>query len=104
MKELVRNINLPLFATIACIGLAGCERNTYTTWSCENFEGIKIEMILKKAQMQFQNRGLTYCGSLGNKSYFDATCAVQIETSNVVFTPDDGSLTSDRKNYQCNAL
>ncbi len=97
----------PYFAsilTISLLGLTACERETYTTWSCKNFEGDKNVMILKKAQMQFLGKNLNYCGSLGNKSYFDINCPAQIENANLVFIPSNGSLLTDSKNYQCDAL
>ena len=61
-------------------------------------------MILKKAQMQFQDRQFDYCGSLGPVSYFDQKCPTNIENSSKVFIPSSGKLTSDNHEFQCNAL
>lgn len=97
------NNSLPLLVA-ACISLTACERASYTSWSCKNFEGVKLTMVLQKAQMQLQDRKLDYCGSLGNTSYFDATCPAQIENANVVFVIANGRLSSGGQNYQCDAL
>ena len=41
------------FIALACssILIVGCERDSYTSWSCKSPEGIKTAMVLKKAQM-----------------------------------------------------
>lgn len=61
-------------------------------------------MVLKKAQMQFQDQQYDYCGSLGPVSYFDLKCPVQIKDSRYSFTPDSGKLLSSANEFQCNAL
>ena len=61
-------------------------------------------MILKKAQMQFQDREYDYCGSLGPLSYFDLKCPSQIQESSHIFTPSSGKLISGEKELKCNAL
>ena len=89
---------------ILSIGLIACERETYTTWSCVDNSGSKSTMVLKKAQMQFQNRHYDYCGSLGPVSYFDLKCPAQTKDSIYSFTPDSGKLISSTNEFQCNAL
>lgn len=61
-------------------------------------------MVLRKARMEFQGLELKYCGSLGDQSYFDQTCAKQTEQSNTVFSPKTGALLRQDKAYQCVAL
>ena len=89
---------------ILSIGLLGCERETYTTWSCIDSAGSKFPMVLKKAQMQFQDSQFDYCGSLGPIGYFDSKCPAQIQDSSKVFTPSSGKLISNTQEFQCNAL
>ena len=89
---------------ILSIGLIACERETYTTWSCVDSSGSKSTMVLKKAQMQFQDRQYDYCGSLGPVSYFDLKCPAQTKDSIYSFTPDSGKLISSANEFQCNAL
>jgi len=91
-----------LFVLLAL--LAGCDRDTYTTWSCKDTKGEKSPMILKQAQMQFQDRQYDYCGSLGPQTYFDMKCPVQIQDASNVFTPGSGKLISNTQEFQCNAL
>lgn len=95
----------------ACLGLLsislliGCERNDYTTWSCKDRQGNQSTMILKKAQMQFQEKTFNYCGSLGINSYFDASCLNRIEDSTYLFIPSTGRmLKSGTEKFQCEAL
>ncbi|MBU3591956.1 hypothetical protein ICN11_07995 [Polynucleobacter sp. 78F-HAINBA] len=89
---------------ILSIGLMACERETYTTWSCVDSSGSKSTMVLKKAQMQFQDWQYNYCGSLGPVSYFDLKCPAQTKDSIYSFTPDSGKLISSTNEFQCNAL
>jgi len=89
---------------ILSLGLIACERETYTTWSCIDSAGIKYPMVLKKAQMQFQDRQFDYCGSLGPVSYFDVKCPAQIQSSSKSFIPSSGQLISNANEFQCNAL
>ena len=86
------------------LGLLACGRETYTTWTCTDSAGAKSTMILKKAQMQFQDRQFDYCGSLGTLSYFDLKCPAQIQTSSNVFTLSSGKLMSNTNEFECNAL
>lgn len=89
---------------ILSIGLAACGQDTYTTWTCMDSAGTKSTMILKKAQMQFQNRNYDYCGSLGPLSYFDLKCPAQIQESSGSFIPSTGKLINNTNEFQCNAL
>ena len=86
------------------INLTACERETYTTWNCQNADEAKIPMVLRKAQMEFQGLELKYCGSLGNQSFFDQSCANQTEQSSTTFSPKSGLLIQQGKEYQCAAL
>jgi hypothetical protein len=89
---------------ILALGLSACGRETYTTWSCTDSAGIKSYLILKKAQMQFQDRQYDYCGSLGPLSYFDLKCPAQIQDSSNIFTTSSGKLISNTNEFQCNEL
>lgn len=93
-----------LACTAILLGLVACERETYSTWSCNTPTEAKIPMILRKAQMEFKGSKLDFCGSLGNLSYFDQKCTVQTEQSNTVFTPSSGLMVSGGQEYQCTVL
>ena len=85
--------------------LIGCERNDYTTWSCKDQLGNQSTMILKQAQMQFQEKTFNYCGSLGINSYFDSSCLNRIEDSAYLFIPSTGRmLKSGAEKFQCEVL
>lgn len=89
---------------ILTLGLSACGRETYTTWSCVDSTGNKSSMILKKAQMQFQDRQYDYCGSLGPLSYFDQKCPAQTQDSSNIFTTSSGKLVSNTNEFRCNEL
>jgi hypothetical protein len=89
---------------ILALGLSACGRETYTTWSCTDSTGNKSPMILKKAQMQFQDRKYDFCGSLGPLSYFDLKCSIQTQDSSNIFTTSSGKLISNSNEFQCNEL
>jgi hypothetical protein len=94
----------PITFALILLGLSACERETYTTWSCNTATETKAPMVLKKAQMEFKGARLDYCGSLGAQSYFAPKCPPQIEQSPVIFTPSSGLLVNDGQEYQCAAL
>ena len=94
----------PITLLILSLALSACGRDTYTTWSCLDGSGLKSTMVLKKAQMQFQDQQYDYCGSLGPVSYFDLKCPAQTKDSSYNFTPDSGKLISGANGFQCNAL
>ena len=103
----MKPINLRLsicLVTASLLGLSGCERETYTSWSCKNTAGDRLPMVLKKAQMQFQGKQLNYCGSLGEKSYFDSNCPAAIEKAKVTFIPSTGVLLDQENALHCEAL
>jgi len=104
MNDLTRYAGIPFLLTLLCLSLTACERDNYTTWSCKNFEGERLTMVLKKAQMQFHGIQFNYCGSLGTSSYFDLHCPAPIEDSSNVFVPSSGTLFYKSKQYQCDAL
>ena len=89
---------------VILLGLCACERETYTSWSCNTATESKIPMVLRKAKMEFKGDQLDYCGSLGNQSYFDQKCPAQINQSGVIFTPSSGLLINQGKEFQCIAL
>ena len=93
---------------IACLalsfGLLSCGREIYTTWTCSDSASSKFTMILKKAQMLFEDRQYDYCGSLGPQSYFDLKCPTQIQDASKIFTPSSGKLISNTQEFQCDAL
>ena len=99
---------LPPIRFLACLsillGLCACEREIYTSWTCNSTTETKISMVLRKAQMEFKGDKLDYCGSLGNQSYFDLKCPAQTTQSNVKFTPSSGLLQSSGQEFQCTAL
>jgi hypothetical protein len=97
------HIRLTVYA-LALLGLCACERDTYTTWSCNSQTETKISMILRKAQMEWKDLKLDYCGSLGNQSYFDQKCPALTQDSKYVFTPSSGILKTGTQDYQCAAL
>jgi hypothetical protein len=95
---------LSAFSILALLAISGCNQDTYTTWACIDSAGSKSTMVLKKAQMQFQDRQYDYCGSLGPQSYFDMKCPAQIQESNYRFTPSSGKMLSSTNEFQCNVL
>ena len=103
MKSTYRRLSIYLLA-ILLTPLSACERETYTSWNCKNSSGEKQAMVLKKAQMQFAGGQLNYCGSLGEKSYFDASCPALIQDAQIVFVPSTGHLLDRTKALQCEAL
>jgi len=90
--------------TASLLTLSACERETYTSWNCRNTAGDKLPMVLKKAQMQFQGKQLNYCGSLGEKSYFDGNCPAAIEKAKVTFIPSTGALLDQENELHCEVL
>lgn len=104
LMNIPKQVALSSFFILALLTMSGCDRDTYTTWSCMDSAGFKSTMVLKKAQMQFQDRQYDYCGSLGPQSYFDMKCPAQIQQSNYSFTPSSGKMVSSTNEYQCNAL
>jgi len=89
---------------LSLLGLAACERETYTSWNCNSALEMKAPMILRKARMEFKDLKLDYCGSLGNQSYFDQKCPPLTQDSTYIFTPSSGLLSSKDQEYQCSAL
>ena len=89
---------------LTLLGLTACERETYTSWSCNSAAEVKVSMVLRKARMELKGLKLDYCGSLGNQSYFDQKCPALIQESIYTFTPSSGILMGKDQNYQCSAL
>jgi hypothetical protein len=99
-----RSPTLIIPALILVTSISACGREDYTTWSCKDASGSKHTMILKQAQMSFENQQFDFCGSLGPKSYFDLRCPAQPQDSSKVFIPSSGDLISNGASFQCNAL
>lgn len=93
-----------LVVMLSCCALLACGRDSYTTWNCLSSAGVKIKMVTKKAQMQFQDRQFDYCGSLGERSFFSKTCPANIQDADFIFTPVSGLLHGNSQDYQCTAL
>ena len=89
---------------LGLLGLMACERESYTSWSCDSPIEMKVSMVLRQARMEIKDLKLDYCGSLGNQSYFDQKCPALIQESAYIFTPSSGALMSKDQNYQCSAL
>jgi len=89
---------------LSLLGLTACERESYTSWSCDSPTEMKVSMVLRQARMEIKELKLDYCGSLGNQSYFDQKCPALIQESAYLFTPSSGALSSKDQNYQCSAL
>jgi hypothetical protein len=94
----------PIVWLAILLGLSACEREAYTTWSCNSPSEPKISMVLRKAQMEFKGEVLDYCGSLGTQSYFDEKCSGQTNQSKTVFSPSSGLLLINGQEFQCTAL
>jgi len=94
----------PIILILALFGLLACERETYTSWSCNSTGQMKVPMVLRKARMELKELRLDYCGSLGNQSFFDQKCPAVIQNASHVFTPASGELITREGNYECNAL
>lgn len=100
--------------------LMGCDGRDYVTWNCSSINSTppqKITIVLDRSAMKFdpvQSIGpgeqskpqaqISYCGSLGHESYFDARCPNEIRSSAVRFTPSTGALMLGKLPYQCMAL
>jgi hypothetical protein len=104
LMNILNKAVLSAFSILALLAISGCNQDTYTTWACIDSAGSKSTMVLKKAQMQFQDRQYDYCGSLGPQSYFDMKCPAQIQESNYRFTPSSGKMLSSTNEFQCNVL
>jgi len=91
-------------SALALLGLCACERDAYTTWTCNSPPETQVSMVLRKAKMELKDLKLDYCGSLGNHSYFDQKCPALTQDSKYVFTPSSGALKTVTQDYQCTAL
>ena len=117
-------MNFPVQCT-ACIGLAAliasglvaCDKNDYTTWSCNSGVDIaKVTMVLSRSLMTLDppqvaanpsnknQSDLRFCGSLGHDSYFDARCSADTQSALVRFTPGSGALRLGTQTMQCTVL
>ena len=104
---------------LACLlgGLAACDKNDYTTWSCiPGADGTKVTMVLSRSLMTLDppqiaanpsnknESDLRFCGSLGHDSYFDARCPDNTKSALVQFTPSSGALRLGTQTMQCTVL
>ena len=99
-------------------GLAACDKNDYTTWSCiPGADGAKVTMVLSRSLMTLDppqglavnpssknESDLRFCGSLGHDSYFDARCPADTQAALVRFTPGSGALRLGTQTMQCTVL
>ena len=105
MRPFIRSLPIRSLACISILlSLCACERETYTSWTCNSASETKIPMVLRKAQMELQGKTFDFCGSLGNQSYFDQKCPVQTNQSSITFTPSTGLLIKQDQELQCAAL
>ena len=105
-------------AALLASGLVACDKNDYTTWSCNSgTDTAKVTMVLSRSVMTLdppqaftnsasnQNQSdLRFCGSLGHDSYFDLRCSDNTKTALVQFTPSSGALRLGTKTMQCTVL
>jgi len=117
-------MNFPVQRT-ACIGLAAlvasglvaCDKNDYTTWSCNSgADTAKVTMVLSRSLMTLDppqaaanpsNKSQTelrFCGSLGHDSYFDARCPADTQSAMIRFTPGSGALRLGTQTMLCTVL
>ena len=104
---------------LACLlgGLAACDKNDYTTWSCiPGADGAKVTMVLSRSLMTLDppqvaanpfnknESDLRFCGSLGHDSYFDARCPADTQSALIRFTPGSGALRLGAQTMQCTVL
>jgi hypothetical protein len=99
-------------------GLAACDKNDYTTWSCiPGAYGAKVTMVLSRSLMTLDppqgfavnpsnknESDLRFCGSLGHDSFFDVRCPADTQASVVRFTPGSGALRLGTQTMQCTVL
>ena len=99
-------------------GLAACDKNDYTTWSCiPGADGAKVTMVLSRSLMTLDppqglavnppnknESDLRFCGSLGHDSYFDVRCPANTQGAVVRFTPGSGALRLGTQTMQCTVL
>ena len=105
---------------LACLlgGLAACDKNDYTTWSCiPGADGAKVSMVLSRSLMTLDppqgfavnpsnksESDLRFCGSLGHDSFFDVRCPANTQAAVVRFTPGSGALRIGTQTMQCTVL
>jgi hypothetical protein len=99
-------------------GLAACDKNDYTTWSCvPGTDGAKVTMVLSRSLMTLDpphglainpssknESDLRFCGSLGHDSFFDVRCPANTQAAMVRFTPGSGALRLGTQTMQCTVL
>jgi hypothetical protein len=112
-----RIVRLGLLASLLG-GLAACDKNDYTTWSCvPGADGAKVTMVLSRSLMSLDppqglavsspsknESDLRFCGSLGHDSYFDMRCPADTQAAVVRFTPGSGALRLGTQTMQCTVL
>ena len=112
-----RIVRLGLLASLLG-GLAACDKNDYTTWSCvPGMDGAKVTMVLSRSLMTLDppqgfavnpsnknESDLRFCGSLGHDSFFDVRCPANTQAAVVRFTPGSGALRLGTQTMQCTVL
>jgi len=104
-------------AALLASGLVACDKNDYTTWSCNSgADTAKVTMVLSRSVMTLDppqaaanpsNKSQTelrFCGSLGHDSFFDVRCPADTQTAVVRFTPGSGALRLGAQTMQCTVL
>ena len=105
-------------AALLTSGLVACDKNDYTTWSCNSgADTAKVTMVLSRSLMTLDppqvavnpsnkknESDLRFCGSLGHDSYFDARCPDNTKSALVQFTPSSGALRLGTQTMQCTVL
>jgi hypothetical protein len=114
---ILRIVRLGLLASLLG-GLAACDKNDYTTWSCTpGADGAKVSMVLSRSLMTLDppqvlavnppnknESDLRFCGSLGHDSFFDVRCPADTQAAVVRFTPGSGALRLGTQTMQCTVL
>ena len=104
-------------AALVASGLVACDKNDYTTWSCNSpADTAKVTMVLSRSLMTLDppqvaanpfnknESDLRFCGSLGHDSYFDARCPADTQSAVIRFTPGSGALRLGTQTMQCTVL
>jgi hypothetical protein len=91
---------------ILTLFLVACDRHDYVTWRCFAKESSdkKITFILDGSAMHINEQSLSFCGSLGPVSYFDAHCPSQVSEAAVNLHSKLGLLSLNKQEFQCSAL
>jgi hypothetical protein len=85
--------------------LIACDRQDYVTWKCtSNPANSSLSFILDGSKMKINQKELSFCGSYGSNSFFDAPCPAQATEGRVKLNPKLGILLFEDSTYQCQPL